>query len=130
MSSVYVVQEVICSGTVYVLVPYGALPEEGGLDFSGTSDLGEISLGTAISGKTRALIKTSGFTGLEPLLGIVRWGFNSTGEGGAEIFIEKGWDFLKGNGKVIDYSDIPVGRSLDVRVRWKRSGVNWSIVYS
>lgn len=130
MANIFVVQEVVTLSTIYVAVPYGQQQPSGGVSFSGTSAIGEASLGLAEIGLTRCLIKTGIFSGIQPLLGVVRWGFLGTDSGGNELFVEKGWDFLKAGGKVIDYADLPSGRSLDVRVRWNRNAIDWSCLYS
>jgi len=126
MASIYVVEKVVSSGTIFVLVPYGTQPVEGGSDFSGTSEMGEFSLGVAEISKTRCLIRTSDFNGVQPLLGIVRWGFVGAPLEGSDDFIERGWDYLKAGGKMLDFPDLPVGKQMEVRVRWKRPGVDWT----
>jgi hypothetical protein len=129
MASTYVVEKVVSRGRIFVLVPYGYQPDTGGVDFSGTSEIGEFSLGLAEISKTRCLIRTLDFNGVQPLIGIVRWGFIGEPIEGSNDFIEKGWDYLKAGGKMIDFADLPTGRQLEVRVRWKRAGVDWTCQY-
>ena len=130
MASIYVIPEFSTASKIYVAVPFGQQQDPGDVSFSGTSLVGEASLGLAQSGKQRCVIKTNSLDDLASLLGVVRWGFRGVATDGSVLFVEKGWDFLKSGGKVVDYPDMPAGSQMDVRVRWYRPGVTWQCLYS
>lgn len=129
MVALYEVEQTINTATLYVLVPYGQQQQPGGISFSGVSSVAEISLGLANIGKMRALITTNQNGASSPLLGVVRWGYSGTADDGSPVFVEKGWDTLKLGARVIDYADIPSGCNMEIRVRWNRAGIDWSVLY-
>ena len=127
MSEVLVVDEVNTLSVAYVAAPFGqsvSLPSA--IEYSGSSLMGEQILGTAPNDKKSAIVNVDISSSSEQYLGIVRWGFMLSGEGGIYTFIEKGWDDFVAAGKVIDYADLPAGQQLHVRVRWSRSDLLWT----
>ncbi|MEP6754942.1 MAG: hypothetical protein ABJA67_05535, partial [Chthonomonadales bacterium] len=96
---------------------------------SGVSVIGLQRLGKANSAARRSVIRTSSNVPVDKLLGIVRWGYCEPDTSNLLSFIEKGWDYFRSSGKVIDYPDLPEGRHLEVWVRWRVENINWLCVF-
>lgn len=96
---------------------------------SGLSAVGLQRLGKANLGITRSVIRTSANVPTDKLLGIVRWGYSDPDTNNLLSFIEKGWDYFRSSGKVIDYPDLPEGKHLEVWVRWRVDNINWLCVF-
>ncbi|RTL34983.1 MAG: hypothetical protein EKK48_30170 [Candidatus Melainabacteria bacterium] len=130
MANTYVVDDVNATASTFVMVPYGT--EQGtlsGTEFEGVSTIGEFTLGEAPAGLKRCVVETDVTNQPPPVLGVIRWGFFQS-VNGENLFIEKGWDYLKARCRIIDYSELPAGIKMSVRVRWDFPGVNWKAIFS